>query len=387
MSARERMFYRGLSAVLLVAFVIAIGPQLMASGYEIWRLSYQAVGGHYEATPSTLSDGDHQELMLDSNGYLRVAIASTGSAGITLNSEDTDNGAAGTSVLAIAGTDGTSALYIATDSDGQLQVDVLSGIDAAHDVDNEAAGTTLMAIAGTDGTSALYIATDSNGVLQVGDNSTTLSIDDGAGNISIDDGSNDISVDFGGYVPSVGTGVRDASTTRVTVCTDDVVQVGDNSTTLSVDDGAGDISVDFGGYVPSVGTGARDASTQRVTIATDDVVIQALEAVAISYDVSANAVATVTPAVTGGTEYTHICSISASYDGSEVCDGDLNLYQDGTVIGRWQVGGKDNGAQLHLVFTPPIRLAIGSDASITLEASGHADIEGALSVTYFNSTR
>ncbi len=108
---------------------------------------------------------------------------------------------------------------------------------------------------------------------------------------------------FNGAAISMGTGVRDAGTQRVTVATNDVVPVSDNGSSLSVDwngtqpvtgsgnatgalrvelanNGTGAMSTvstvtsltQMNGAAISMNTGVRDAGTQRVTVATNDVV-------------------------------------------------------------------------------------------------------------------
>ena len=80
---------------------------------------------------------------------------------------------------------------------------------------------------------------------------------------------------LGGQAVSMGTGVRDAGTQRVTVSTDDVVPVSQSGTwnvgTVTTVTSVTDLAK-LGGQSVSMGTGVRDAGTQRVTVATDDVV-------------------------------------------------------------------------------------------------------------------
>jgi hypothetical protein len=79
---------------------------------------------------------------------------------------------------------------------------------------------------------------------------------------------------LGGQAIAMGTGTRSAGTLRVTVATDDVVQVAGNLTTVATVTTVSTVTnlAQLGGQAVSMGSGTRDAGTQRVTIATNDLV-------------------------------------------------------------------------------------------------------------------
>ncbi len=76
---------------------------------------------------------------------------------------------------------------------------------------------------------------------------------------------------FGTSAWTLGTGVRDATTQRVTIATNDLVPI--SVASLPLPSGAAtaaNITNVFGSSAWTLGTGVRDATTQRVTIATND---------------------------------------------------------------------------------------------------------------------
>lgn len=125
-------------------------------------------------------------LKTNGSGELQVGLSTSLPAGtnkiggVDLNGDVTIGGTVSTRGLQVAGSDGTNARALKTDSNGELQVDVLTlpalpaGANkiGAVDLDSDAtigsaAPATGQLVAGTDGTNARGIKTDSSGELQI----------------------------------------------------------------------------------------------------------------------------------------------------------------------------------------------------------------------------
>lgn len=126
-----------------------------------------------------------------------------------------------------------------------------------------------------------------------------------------------------GQAISMGTGVRDAGTQRVTIATNDVVPASQSGTwniaTVT------NLS-QLGGTAISMNTGVRDAGTQRVTIATNDVV-----PVSQSGTWNINAVTSITNALPAGT---NAIGKLAANDGVDIGDVTINNTQAAGVFSR-----------------------------------------------------
>lgn len=81
------------------------------------------VGGLYQATPQTVTDGDVAPFNITENGAMHVHIASGSASGVQYNDGDADADPDGTVAM---GTDGSNIFALHTDTSGDLQVDVLS---------------------------------------------------------------------------------------------------------------------------------------------------------------------------------------------------------------------------------------------------------------------
>jgi hypothetical protein len=112
-------------------------------------------------------------------------------------------------------------------------------------------------------------------------NGHDVTVDNGAAGaaVNIQDGGNKITVDWNGTDPPIGAGTE-AAALRVTMATDSTgTMTVDGTVTANPASGTIDTVTtvstvtnvaQFGGQAVSMGTGVRDAGTQRVTIATND---------------------------------------------------------------------------------------------------------------------
>lgn len=243
-------------------------------------------------TPATLvsTDGDNvaQRGTNYGAGYVQV-VTSAGAfvdtfGGGTQYADGAVRGSA-TGTLAM-GDDGANIQSLHCDASGDLQIDILTSALPAG-----AATAALQTQPGVD----------------IGD--VTINNAAGASAVNIQDGGNSITIDgslttvstvtsvtqFNGQAISMGTGVRDAGTQRVTIATNDAVPVTDNAGSLTVDapvatpvfvrlsDGAAAIATlpvslaanqstnvaQLAGTATSVNSGTKDAGTLRVVISTD----------------------------------------------------------------------------------------------------------------------
>lgn len=115
-----------LAAVLLVCAVAAIA----AVDGEAFRFPFQPVGGRYESSPSTITDGEQDELRLTTAGLLRTSPEGTAAANLG-KAEDAAHASADVGVMSLTvrtdtasargGTDGDYQPLI-TDSLGRLHV-------------------------------------------------------------------------------------------------------------------------------------------------------------------------------------------------------------------------------------------------------------------------
>jgi len=167
----------------------------------------------------------------------------------------TDGAATPTKGILIAGQDGTNAQTIKTDTDGNLQVDVLtmpSTTVTATDLDIR----------------DLVFATDkvdaSGSVLGAGTNNIG-DVDIVSGTITTVSTVTSLT-QMNGAAISMNTGVRDAGTQRVTIATNDVVPVSDNGGSITVDAPTGTpVNTQIGngtlqaGIVDETGASAVDA--------------------------------------------------------------------------------------------------------------------------------
>lgn len=95
----------------------------------------------------------------------------------------------------------------------------------------------------------------------------------------------------------------------------------------------------------------------------------------VEQDTGNNSSATATRAAPDGGVAIHVTSVSASFD-SSVSGAQLTLKQGSTEIARWYVYDA-----FGLVFPSPIRIEAGNAANLELEASGSADVVGAVNMT------
>jgi len=160
---------------------------------------------------NTAKDGSGSSYypLLDTDGHLQVDVLSGGGAGSQYTEGDTDATITGTAMMAEGPSDTLTPLQV--DSNKLLQVDIAAdsvGIGGGTQYnDGDARGTATGTLAmGDDGTNIQSLKCDANGVLAVQDNGSTLSVDDGGGTISIDDNGGSITVDgsvsIGSALPS-----------------------------------------------------------------------------------------------------------------------------------------------------------------------------------------
>ena len=116
---------------------------------------HELVGGVYQSTPGSITDGDTGPFRVSANGALHIH---DGGGAITVDGTVTAN---------LSGTDNA----------------VLDTIETNTDF-----GTVKGKGAVTSDTLRVTVASDTTGVLSVDDNGSTLSIDDGSGSITVDNG-------------------------------------------------------------------------------------------------------------------------------------------------------------------------------------------------------
>jgi len=149
---------------------------------------------------NTAKDGSGSSYypLLDSDGHLQVDVLSGGGAGTQYDEGDTAATITGTAILAEGPSDTLTPLQV--DGSKLLQVDIaadsvgIGGGTQYNDGDARGSATGTLAM-GDDGTNIQSLKCDANGVLAVQDNGSTLSVDDGGGSISIDDNGGSITVD------------------------------------------------------------------------------------------------------------------------------------------------------------------------------------------------
>jgi hypothetical protein len=135
------------------------------------------VGGKYDATPPTLTDGDRGDLMLDSVGRLHVA---DGGGSLTV-----DDGGGTLTVDGTVALDSGTLTALETITIGTA---LPAGNANIGDVDVASVPAPLSTTGGGLEATALRvtIASDSTGIVSVDDNGGTLSVDDGGSSLTVD---------------------------------------------------------------------------------------------------------------------------------------------------------------------------------------------------------
>ncbi|HUW99430.1 MAG TPA: hypothetical protein VMY35_00490, partial [Phycisphaerae bacterium] len=141
------------------------------------------VGGLYQETPQTVTTGDVAPFQIDSHGNIVEANSGAIKTAVQLIDDTvaTVDAAITAKGLALAGTDGTNARIVKTDSSGELQVDVLSITAGDNNIgnvdivtqpsdtfaaDGQAYGKGVL-IQGDDGTDRTAVLVGTDGHLQV----------------------------------------------------------------------------------------------------------------------------------------------------------------------------------------------------------------------------
>jgi len=119
-----RMILR-VTALTLAATLIGLTAWAAVDG-EAFRAMFQPVGGRYESSPSTISDGQQDELRLTSAGLLRVQIEGTGAASLG-KAEDAAHASGDTGVMSLSVRKDTAAALAGTDADYQPLITDASG--------------------------------------------------------------------------------------------------------------------------------------------------------------------------------------------------------------------------------------------------------------------
>lgn len=286
----------------------------------------------------------------DNGGSLTIdgtVTANAGTGAFNNDSVATEGSALGSGVL-IQGDDGTDRTNVLVDTDGHLQVDVLSGggggTQYTDDTDTHASGSTV-------GTAIIAAATPTDGSVNANDlgvvamsTDRRLHVDsqivgqdanvtvDGTvtANLSATDNAvlDQIEVNTS-YGDNTGGGVE-AGALRVTIANDStgVVSVDDNGSTLSVDDGGSSLTVD--------GTVTANLS------ATDNAVLDQIEVNTSYGDNTGGGTETGALRVTIANNSTGVLSVDDNGATLSVDDGGGALTVDGTVSVNLNAGTNTN---------------------------------------------
>ncbi len=174
--------------------------------------SHLLMGGLYQSTMQTITDGDVGPLQVDSNGRVIISPGTAldvSAATLTVQVSDTsfavaDGNALGEGVL-IQGDDGTDRKNINVDATtGDVQVDVTNTVTVDLGSNNDVQGAAAegaavsgnpFLIAGDDGTNVKHVAVAADGAVHIDDGGNSITID---GTVTADAGTGTFTVDNAG---------------------------------------------------------------------------------------------------------------------------------------------------------------------------------------------